>query len=177
MRPVTKRWARLGKWDPHSLTHPSDAGVCLSAFVVARRGNSVLLGRPRGSDAWPKKGGYPKHLAVRLEREGAWLLPATHLLMEESPDRAAQRIARQWAGVKGRPHFAMVQSHTRPASLWRRGAKGNHWDLCFVYELFVRSLPKLKPWWSEMRFVPFSQVRRMNVGRGHMDILAEAGYL
>lgn len=179
MQPITKRWARLGRRDPRMLAHPSDAGVCLSTFVVARRGDSVLLCRPHGSDAWPRKGGYPKHLAVQLEKEGAWLIPATHLLMEESPDHAAQRIAREWAGFRGRPRFLMVQSHTRPHWLipWRKGAKGNHWDLCFVYDLVVRSIPKRKPWWSEMRFVPFSEVHSMKIGRGHLDILEEAGYV
>lgn len=172
MRPVAKRWAHLGKRNPRMLTHPSDAGVCLSAFVVVRRGSSILLCRPKGSDAWPEKGGYPKHLAVQLEKDGAWLLPAaTHLLMEESPDDAIKRIAHQWAGLNGRPRFVMVQSHLRPRP------EGNHWDLCFVYDLMVRSRPRKKPWWSEVRFVPRSELHRIKMGRGHFDILEEAGYV
>ena len=159
------------------LSHTHDAGVCLSAFVVARRGRSILVCQPRASDAWPEKGGYPKHLAVKLERERAWLLPATHLLVEESPDHAALRITHQWAGLTGHPRFVMVQSHTRPRSLWNTRAKGKHWDICFVYELTARSVPKPKPWWSEMRFIPVSQVRRMKMGRGHKDVLKEAGYI
>ena len=174
---VTKRWARFGKRNPSMLAHTHDAGVCLSVFLVARRGDNVLIGRPHGSDAWPEKGGYPKDLAVKLEREGAWLMPATHLLIEESPDHAAQRIARQWAGLQGRPRFVMVQSHTRPHSLWNKRAKGKHWDICFVYELDARRAPIIRPWWSEMRFVPFSQVRRMKMGRGHKDVLKETGYM
>lgn len=177
MRPVTKRWARLGKWNPRMLAHTHDAGVCLSAFIVARRANGVLICRPRGGNAWPEKGGYPRHLAAKLEKDGAWLLPATHLLIEESPDHAAQRIAREWAGLRGRPRFVMVQSHTRPHSLWNRRAKGNHWDICFVYELNARTNPRIRPWWSEMRFVPFSQLRKMRMGRGHKDVLKEAGYI
>lgn len=172
MRPVTRRWARLGTHDPKMLRHPSDAGVCLSTFVVVRRGRSILLGRPRGGDAWPKKGGYPKHLAAQLEEDGAWLLPAaTHLLMEESPDHAANRIVHQWAGLKGRPRFVMVQSHIR------RRAEGNHWDLCFVYDLPVPGRPRRRPWWSELRFTSIPEVRKMNIGRGHRDVLEEAGYL
>jgi ADP-ribose pyrophosphatase YjhB (NUDIX family) len=177
MPPVTKRWARLGRWNPHSLIHPSDAGVCLSAFLVARQGTRILMGRVHGTKEWPEKGGYPKARAVELEHAGAWLLPATHLLMEESPDRAAKRIARQWAGLRGTPKFVMIQSHTRPASLWTKGAKGNHWDLCFVYELRVRRLPKTRPWWSEMQFFSPSKLRRLNLGRGHRDILEEASYI
>lgn len=175
--PVTKRWARLGPDSPSWLNHVPKAGVCLSAFVVARRGASILLGKPRVHDAWPTKGGFAKWRVVELEREGSWLLPATHLLMEESPDEAAKRITREWAGLKGTPRFLMVQSHLRPGRLWNPKLKDNHWDLCFVYELRPKSPPKLNPWWSEMKFVKPSEIRRMNIGRGHRDILEEAGYV
>lgn len=175
--PVTKRWARLGRDNASSLFHTPSAGVCLSVFVIARRDSSILLGHPRVHDGWPEKGGYPKKRALELDREGAWLLPATHLLMDEPPDQAARRITREWAGLKGAPKFKMVQSHLRPARLWNPKLKGNHWDLCFVYELRSRDCPKPKPWWSEMRFVQPSEIRRMNLGRGHLDILEEAGYI
>jgi hypothetical protein len=45
----------------------------------------------------------------------------------------------------------------------------------FVYELKAKGLPRLKPWWLEMRFVKPSEIRDMNLGRGHKDILHEAG--
>lgn len=135
------------------------------------------MGKVRGTKDWPERGGYPRHRAIELEREGVWLLPATHLMMEESPDHAAKRIARQWAGLRGIPEFVMVQSHTRPASFWRKGAKGNHWDICFVYELKALAPPKHRPWWSEMRFVPLSEIGTLKIGRGHLDILKEAGYV
>lgn len=175
--PVTKRWARLGPDNPRRLMHTPEAGVCLSAFIVAHQGNSILIGRPRGHDAWPEKGGYPKWQALELEKQGVWLLPATHLLMEESPDQAAERIAHEWAGLKGPPRFLMAQSHLRPVGLWNPKLKGNHWDICFVYELRPRGSFSLKPWWSEMRFAPFSEIRGIKFGRGHRDILEEAGYL
>jgi len=176
MRPVTRRWARLGEWDPRELFHPSDAGVCLSVFLVAKRGNSILVGRVRGTRDWPEKGGFPRYRAIQLEHTNAWLLPATHLMMEESPDHAAKRIAREWGGLTGVPKFLTIQSHIRPSTQVRRGGKGNHWDLCFVYELKAAKSPKPRPWWSEMRFVPRSQIGKLKMGRGHLDILKEAGY-
>jgi len=175
--PVSKRWARLGPDNPSRLIHSLETSMCLSTFIVARRRDCILLGLPRGHDAWPEKGGYSKWQALELEKEGAWLLPATHLLMEESPDRAAKRIAHEWAGLKGNPRFVMVQSHLRPLRLWNPKLKGNHWDICFVYELHPRGPIRLKPWWSEMRFVPLSEIRSMNLGRGHRDVLEEARYL
>jgi len=178
-RPVTERWARIGPRDSSWLIHVPRAGLCLSAFVVIRKKGSILLGRPHTHESWPEKGGFPKRHATRLERERSWLLPATHLLMEEAPDRAAQRITNQWAGMRGVPKFVMVQSHLRPSEYARKSGhvKLNHWDICFVYELNTRTNPKPKPWWSETRFFLPSEIRRMKLGRGHKDVLKASGYL
>ncbi|MGI0080302.1 MAG: NUDIX hydrolase [Nitrososphaerales archaeon] len=112
-----------------------------------------------------------------MEREGLWLLPASHLLMEESPDHAARRIAKEWIGLQGMPRLLMVQSHKRPSKLWKlRGGRENHWDICFVYTLKSNKIPKLRPWWKEMKYVPRSQIKKLGMGRGHADILKEAGF-
>lgn len=185
---VTERWARIGPRDPSWLIHVPSTGLCLSAFVIIRKRGSILLGRPHAHDSWPEKGGFPKRHAARIEKDGLWLLPATHLLMEEAPDRAARRIANQWAGVKGVPKFVMVQSHLRlprqPRSVLRskkqsqrKRTRLHHWDICFVYELKAGTNPKPKPWWLETRFISPPKIRGMPLGRGHKDILKAAGYL
>lgn len=179
--PLTSRWARIGPPDSSWMIHVPKAGLCLSAFVVIRKGNSVLLGRPHAHDAWPELGGYPLRHAAAIEKEGSWLLPATHLVIEESPDRAAKRIANQWAGVKGTPKFVMVQSHLRPSarskSKLKMGRKLNHWDICFVYELRARNNPKHKPWWSELQFFQPRDIADMRLSRGHKDVLKAAKYV
>ena len=175
MDSASERWARLGPNNPRTLVHVPEYGVCLSTFIIAKRRESILLLRPRANDAWETKGAFPKGRAAELAKEGAWLLPATHLLMGESPDRAARRIVREWAGLRGKPRFLMVQSHTRPGGFLDQKLNGKHWDICFVYELTSASKPKAKPWWSEGRFVPTARISRMNLGRGHVDILHEAG--
>jgi len=182
MRPVSVRWARIGPRTPSWMTHTPKAGLCLSVFIVARKGDSILLGRPKAHDAWPEKGGYPKKQAAEIGKENAWLLPATHLLMEEPPDHAARRIAHQWAGLKGTPRFVMVQSHVRPQThghpgYKRSGRQLQHWDICFVYEMRTKQLPKVKAWWAEMRLLPTAKVRKTKLARGHRDVLKKAGYL
>lgn len=176
--PAAKRWARLGPNDAKWLNHVPESGVCVSAFIIARKGKSILVGRPRGVNDWAERGGFPTWRAKRLEKEGAWLLPATHLLMEEPPDMAARRIAHQWGGLTGTPRFLEFQSHTRP-SLQVGGPKqrARHWDLCFVYEMKAHDVPRLKPWWSEMKFATPAEIRRMKMGRGHKDILREAEFI
>lgn len=179
---ANERWARFGPRSVSWLRHIPRAGLCLSTFVIARRGNSILLGRPLASAAWPEKGGFPKHQAEQLEKEGTWLLPATHLLMDETPDDSARRIACEWAGLSGKTRFVTVQSHLRLRKPGQMGytmlrKKLNHWDICFIYEMRTKALPKAKPWWSEMRFFSTREILKITLGRGHIDILKEAGYL
>jgi len=174
---VSERWACIGPRNPRPLVHTPKAGVCLSTFVIAKQRNSILLFRPRAHDAWETKGAFPKGWAAELAKEGAWLLPATHLLMGESPDHAARRIVREWAGLKGTPRFLMVQSHTRRGGFLNKKLKGKHWDICFVYELTAGTGPKAKPWWSEAHYFPIPKISRMHLGRGHLDILKEAGMI
>lgn len=177
MDPATERWARLGPKNSRTLVHVPEAGVCLSTFIIATRRNSILLFRPHAHDAWETKGAFPKSRAAELAKQGAWLLPATHLLMGESPDHAALRIVREWAGLKGKPRFLMVQSHTRPGGFLGRKLRGKHWDVCFIYEIAARAKPKARPWWSEARYVPIQGISSMKMGRGHLDILKEAGMI
>src|SRR5579875_2273273 len=59
-------------------------------------------------------------------------------------------------------------------SIYSPGA--NHWDICFVYTMHASSLPsQIKPWWKEMKFILPSEIREL--GRGHLDILEEGGFL
>src|SRR5438552_17514916 len=109
MRPPETRWARIGPKNPATLFHTPDAGICLSAFVVAHRGRAALLGRPRGGPAWPQKGGYPAAQARELEEETAWLFPATHLTIAESLAHPALRTARHFAA---RPRIPRPVTHT-----------------------------------------------------------------
>lgn len=178
---MTRRWARIGPRDPSWLIHVPTTGLCLSTFVIIRKGETILLGRPHANNSWPEQGGFPLRHAAKLEKNGSWLLPATHLLMEEPPDHAARRIANQWVGVKGIPKFVMVQSHLRPSRerktrpKWRTG--NNHWDICFIYELKTRMRPKARPWWLEYQFFTRPKIRQISLGRGHKDILKAGGYL
>jgi len=177
--PVTERWAQFGPRKKSWLINVPVGGVCLSTFIVAKSGDAILLGLPRSGVEWAEQGGERLSGAEELERSNTWILPATHLLLGETPDDASIRIARDFTGLKGIPEFAMIQSHTRPAKLWFKHV-GNavHWDLCFVYKLKIRGVPKkLLPWWKEMRLFDRVELRTLKIGRGHRDILKEGGYL
>lgn len=178
--PPTRRWARIGPSNRSWLVHSPKAGLCLSAFVIARdRSGGILVGRPHAHAAWASDGGLPVRHARNLENDGVWLLPATHLKMEEPPDRAAKRIARRWVGLRrAEPRFLMVQSHLRPSSLWKGESiyrtGRNHWDICFVYEVRAAAPARKPAWWSELRFIDKRTLRQLKLGRGHRDVLQSA---
>jgi ADP-ribose pyrophosphatase YjhB (NUDIX family) len=182
MLPVYQRWARIGPTNKSWLVHTPKAGLCLSAFVIVTDSeNRILIGLPKKHKAWPEQGGLPLMHAAELEREKKYLLPATHLIMEENPKDAALRIARKWVGYRdANPSFMMIQSHVRPSSLWKGESVyvpgTNHWDICFVYTMHANGLPsQIKPWWKEMKFILPSEIKEL--GRGHLDILEESGFL
>ncbi|MDA4129540.1 MAG: hypothetical protein OK457_02105 [Thaumarchaeota archaeon] len=177
--PVTERWAQFGPRKKSWLINIPVGGVCLSTFIVASKDGSILLGLPKAGPAWPEKGGERFSGAVELEKTGAWILPATHLFIGESPDAASTRIAKEFAGLKGTPKFAMIQSHTRPAKIWwKHVGEAIHWDLCFVYDLEINGTPKkLKPWWKEMKLFTPKELHALQIGRSHQDILKEGGYI
>lgn len=175
MEPVTSRWARIGPPNRKWLIHVPPAGLCLSAFVLVRnRRGDVLFGRPRPHRNWPEKGGVGVWRIRELERDNAWTLPATHLLMGEDPEHAAKRIARTWAGLSNpRPRLVGVDSAQLPSSGWtgrgRWRRRVHHWAIGFVYELRASRTPRLDPGWSELRFFPRAQLRSLRIGREHRD--------
>jgi ADP-ribose pyrophosphatase YjhB (NUDIX family) len=177
--PATERWAQFGPRKKSWLINIPIGGVCLSTFIVASRDGSILLGLPKAGPEWPENGGERLSGAAELERSNTWILPATHLLIGESPNDASKRIAKEFTGLRGNPKFAMIQSHTRPAKIWWKHVDDAiHWDLCFVYDLKIDGVPKkLKPWWKEMKLFGQKEIRGLKIGRGHRDILEEGGYI
>ena len=159
------------------MMHTPPGGVCLSAFLVVRNARGdVLFGRPRRHKAWPEKGCVPYWRLGSFVKENSWILPASHLLMEEHPDRAAKRIARFWAHLPhAQPKLVTLDSSTMPTGRWTgrgtRRRRVNHWAIGYVYEVRSDAQPSPAPWWKEMRFFPVSELRSLKIGRAHLDLL------
>jgi ADP-ribose pyrophosphatase YjhB (NUDIX family) len=177
MRPVTERWARFGPADRKWFIHVPRGGVCLSAFLIVRnlRGD-VLLGRPRPHAAWAAHGCLPPFRVREIRQRGEWILPSSHLLMEEAPSQAADRIRRQWAGLRqGRPRLIAIDS-SRMGPGQHIGSGRNrwtihHWAIGFVYEVRSKEPPPAAPWWEETKFFPLAKLRSTRVGRAHKDLI------
>jgi ADP-ribose pyrophosphatase YjhB (NUDIX family) len=178
--PVTERWARVGPKDARWFQHVPAGGLCLSVFLVVRnRKGEVLLGRPRRHRAWPEQGCLPYWRLAPLIENDAWVLPASHLLMEEHPDRAARRVARVWARLP-RAHPQLVALDSSPMPTGRSTGRGRarrmirHWAVGFVYEVQTNSPPGSAPWWSELRYFSSAELRRLRIGRSHRDLIRYA---
>ncbi|HZY70661.1 MAG TPA: NUDIX hydrolase [Thermoplasmata archaeon] len=150
---------------------PND-GFCLSAFVLVRPVSDptkVLVGQVGRSGDWGRVGGIDP---ARLERIGAdWMLPASHLLLFESPDEAARRIAREQLGgeVPGMMGPLVVSDPYR-----REGGASldPHWDIHFIYEGTLPAAPRApEGLWDRLAFIDPGRAPPPAFARGHGDIL------
>jgi hypothetical protein len=156
---------------------PSD-GLCLNVFLVFRPANApgtVLLGQIDPSGPWNDLAALTPDRVERLADQ--WLLPASQLLLLESPDAAAARIAHEQLEMELAELPAprvFSETYERP------GAKGKdpHWDLQFVYDLVWpdERAPHASAW-KELALVDVARTPRAQFGRGHADVLELVGVM
>ena len=163
--PMSLRFARFSAEKVTERT--PEQGLCISSFLIARRDETVLLG---------------KALRPEMARE-KWILPASQLMYGEHPDEAARRILKD-------------QLKTEAEKLSNRGLwsfLGAHWDLCFVYDVVLRGEPKASTeedvknypegyFYSsqllgQLRYFKPEEIRRDQTGRGHDYVLEALGIL
>jgi hypothetical protein len=162
--------------DPSSAAVPDD-GLCLNVFLLLsdRPGSGkVLLGRIDPSAPWDHIGGMHPGRIAQIGRR--WMLPARQLFLFEAPDAAAHAIARDQLELP----TAELAGPTVTSEAWQRpnpAGQGPHWDLSFLYrgvwpaDRLVRAGP-----WLELTFHDPATLAPADVGRGHLDVLALAGY-
>lgn len=172
-----RRFARLRSGPPTADVNPvPDDGMCLNCFLVVRSRDQpahVLVGRVDPAAPWAEIGGLG---ADRLTRIGdRWMLPASQLLLLESPDDAARRLARE---LLDRPLDAppapkvFSETYRRPGST----ARDPHWDLHYVYEIEWPGPPPPKGrMWRQLDYRPVRSMPAEEFARGHHDVLALVG--
>lgn len=161
---------------PFGMPEVPAAGLCLSAFLVISetdRANRVLMGHLDPAAPWDHIGALDSsRTAIHCQ---GWMLPSSHLLVKESPQAAARRIAREQLDlpdlVLGEP--TVVSEVYAPR---RFPEKGEHWDLEFLFrgELEPGRLPHPAAW-AELRFVDLDATPKRAIARSHEDILTVAG--
>ena len=173
-----RRFCRFNKPadTPFGMPEVPAAGLCLSAFLVITekgRGNRVLMGHLDPTAPWDHIGALDaSRTAVHSK---GWMLPSSHLIVKESPQEAARRIAREQLEL---PDVALAgpQVVSEVYAPRRFPDKGGHWDLEFLFrgELDASSMPDPRAW-RELRFVDLETTPKSAIARSHEDILESAG--
>ncbi len=155
---------------------PED-GLCLSAFLLLSPTDApdrVLVGRVAPRAEWGELAALdPARVAAF---GGGWMLPACQLVVYESPEEAARRIAREQLGVAGfrpGPPTVLSEAYARPTSQPHEF----HWDLSFLFRgTYPGTQPPSLPIWKELRFVDPGELAPSDFARGHGDVVAAAGF-
>lgn len=155
--------------------HVPQGGACLSSFVIARKGNSVLVGKMTKPETWVEKFLMGPEWAPKYAASGKYLLPARHMTLGEHPAETAEKIVNEMLLAKGsKPRLLGVQSHLS-------GDTSNpdtcHWDVCFVYGTTLKGKLTQPEWFSELEYVPLRSLHADDFTRGHGDILKEQGLI
>ncbi|MCI4352579.1 MAG: NUDIX hydrolase [Thermoplasmata archaeon] len=171
------RFARSKETDPFGMPEVPEDGLCLSAFVILSPEDdpsSVLMGHMNPAAPWDHLGAMDPG-RVEAHRHG-WMLPSSHLILQESPEEAARRVLAEQLELPPLPlEGPKVVSEVGPSRRYptRRG----HWDLEFLFRGRVRErdLPSPEAW-TELRFVDLRTIRKMEIARSHDEVLASAGF-
>jgi ADP-ribose pyrophosphatase YjhB (NUDIX family) len=170
------RFTRTAEGHPFGVRWDEPGGFCLSAFLILSaedRPTSVLVGRINPDGAWDHLEGLD---AERIHaHHGGWLLPASHLLVRESPESAARRILEEMLG--GGPATLEPPRVTSEVYAPRRYPETlNHWDLSFLFRgIWHGDAPSIPSVWEELRFVDSRAVRRTEFARSHEEVLDHVG--
>ena len=153
-----------------------EGGLCLSVFLViteALRADRVLMGHLDPAAPWDHLGALDPGRAA-VHRKG-WMLPASHLIVKESPQAAARRVAREQLELPdlplGEPRVVSEVGTPR-----RFPGMAEHWDLEFLVpgQLDAGAVPHPAAW-TELRFVDLDATPKSAIARSHEDILESAG--
>ncbi len=174
-----RRFCRFNKLGdvPFSMPEVPEGGLCLSAFLVlTEKGHPdrVLLGHLDPAAPWDHIGALdPSRTAVHSK---GWMLPSSHLIVHESPDEAARRIAVEQLG-RDDIAFGDAKVVSEIYTPRRFPDVARHWDLEFLFraEWPDRTAPR-SPAWSELRFVEIAATPKADIARSHEDVLASAGF-
>ena len=114
----------------------------------------------------------PSRTQVHSKR---WMLPSSHLIVKESPQDAARRIAREQLDLADvELSEPKVVSEVAPPRRFPQFV--DHWDLEFIFrgELTADAVPRSAAW-TDLRFVDLARTPREEIARSHEDTLESAG--
>jgi hypothetical protein len=160
---------------PMSLKEIPPGGLCLSAFLIVRDlSERVLMGKIDPEAPWDHLGALDPR-RIELHSKG-WMLPSSHLIVHESPQDAARRIAEEQLEL---PELIIsepkVVSEVYPPRYFPDLA--DHWDLEFLFfsSCPADKIPKKSRAFKELSLIDPKTSKRSQIARSHGDVLSHAG--
>ncbi len=173
-----RRFCRFNKLGdvPFGMPEVPEGGLCLSAFLVlSERGrpDHVLLGHLDPAAPWDHIGALDAS-RTKAHSQG-WMLPSSHLIVHESPDEAARRIAAEQLERRDLT-FAEPRVVSEVYTPRRFPGLARHWDLEFIFrgEWPGGTAPRAAAW-TDLRFVDLATTPKSAIARSHEDVLESAG--
>jgi hypothetical protein len=170
------RFSRSPETASFSITEIPEGGVCLSAFLIfteVGHPTRILMGHINPQAPWDHLGALDGS-RIYVHSLG-YMLPSSHLLFQESPVEAAQRIAREQLDLPKVwfPEPRVVSEVYRP----KRSPDGPaHWDIEFLFRReFLAENIRQNAAWKELGFVDLRRTSRSEIARSHEDIIESAG--
>jgi hypothetical protein len=159
-----------------SLKEIPPGGLCLSAFLLISETNAtsnVLMGRIDPSAPWDHVGALdPKRIEIHSK---GWMLPSCHLIVHESPQDAARRIAlEQLELAEIEISDPKVVSYVYPPKYFPD--LDEHWDLEFIFTSVNPKVGKRSTAFRELKFITPKETERSEIARSHDDVLDSLGY-
>lgn len=146
--------------------------LCLRCFLVSEGEEGLLVGRVKRAAEWQDL--EIAHGFDALLESGQWVLPASHLLVGETPAAAARRIATQQLGATS--HALKEASAFSHISEQPGHASPPRWNLCFVFEAQVQ-LAGTPPWFDELKRIPLRYLNFDLFAPEHGFVAADMGLL
>jgi hypothetical protein len=170
------RFTRSDEDHPFGLLWDQPGGFCLSSFLLLSeegRPTTVLVGRINPDGPWDHLEGMDAE-RIEAHRHG-WHLPASHLLLRETPDASSRRILDEMLGG-GRPTLEPARVLSEVYTPRRFPETHNHWDISFLYRgTWHGPAPRVPSVWTELRFVDVTSARRSEFARSHEELLEQVG--
>jgi ADP-ribose pyrophosphatase YjhB (NUDIX family) len=168
------RFTRDKQSETLGISEVPQGGMCLSSFLVLTRNEGeVLMGKVNPEADWAYVGALDSK-RLNWFKDG-WMLPSSHLILYESPQDAAKRIAREQLGLEkielNEPKV-VSEVYDNP----RFPDRKNHWDIEFIFTGRIDYEPKNYPSvWTELKLVDLKKVQRSSIVRAHDDIIQYSG--
>jgi ADP-ribose pyrophosphatase YjhB (NUDIX family) len=170
-----KRWARIGV-DQDGIKYMPAGGICLMAYVVSMKGDSILAATMNGeteSKTWRDRWGMLMH-RDRIWK-GKWLVPSGFLRFGEDPKEAANRLLSEMMGMRNQhPKLANVVTYSQPSKYY---LGFHHWHVCFIYEIGEVKVEKVPPWFHAIEYVPLKGLTEAKVAVEGGPVLRRLGLL